>query len=75
MLMWERRITQTALGKKVGIDQSSLAKRLRGERGWALDDIKSVAAELRVSMAYLLGETNDPSPVGPAGIEPTTSTV
>ncbi|MBN9209317.1 MAG: helix-turn-helix transcriptional regulator [Microbacterium ginsengisoli] len=64
MIMWERRITQTALGRMVGIDQSSLGKRLRGERGWSLDDLRVVAEALNVSKAYLLGEEGheDPDP-------------
>ena len=65
MMMWERRITQTALGREVGIDQSSLSKRLRGERNWTLDDLRAVATALGTSMGYLLGE-NDEGPGGGA---------
>ena len=67
MLMWERRITQTALGRTIGIDQSGLGKRLRGERGWSLDDLAAVAGALGTSMAYLLGETESPLPGGAGG--------
>ncbi|WP_368874648.1 helix-turn-helix domain-containing protein [Microbacterium sp. GbtcB4] len=70
--MWDQQLTQTAFGARVGIDQSTLAKKLRGQRGWSLDEVATVAAELGVSVAYLFGEGEG---VGPAGIEPTTSTV
>ncbi len=63
MMMWDRRISQTALGRQVGIDQSSLSKRLRGERNWTLDDLRAVATVLGTSIAYLVGETNE----GPEG--------
>ncbi|MPT14053.1 MAG: XRE family transcriptional regulator [Microbacterium sp.] len=72
MLMWDQQLTQTAFGARVGIDQSALAKKLRGQRGWSLDEVATVAAELGVSVSYLFGEGEG---VGPAGIEPTTSTV
>lgn len=65
MMMWDRRISQTALGKLVGIDQSSLSKRLRGERNWTLDDLRAVATALGTTMGYLLGE-NDEGPGGGA---------
>ena len=64
-MMWDRRITQTALGRAIGIDQSNLGKRLRGERGWSLDDLQAVARALGTTMGYLLGE-NDEGPGGGA---------
>lgn len=72
MLMWDKQLTQTAFGAQIGIDQSALAKKLRGQRGWSLDEIATVASVLGVSVSYLFGEGDG---VGPAGIEPTTSTV
>ena len=67
MMMWDRRISQTALGKMVGIDQSSLSKRLRGERNWTLDDLRGVASALGTTMSYLLGEDENPQPGGAGG--------
>ena len=87
MLMWDRKLSGAAFGKALGIDSSSLAKKLRGERGWALSEVVSVASALGVSVSYLFGEEhggdeNDPRQesdggrsVGPTGIEPMTSTV
>lgn len=66
LMMWERRITQTALGRTIGIDQSNLGRRLRGERGWSLDDLRATANALGTTMSYLLGETEE----GPGGGAP-----
>lgn len=75
-LMWDRQITQTAFAAVIGMDQSSVAKRLRGKLGWSAAQVKQAANALHTSVAYLYGETSSPNaPVGPAGVEPTTSTV
>lgn len=74
-LMWDRSITQTAFANVIGMDQSSVAKRLRGKLGWSASHVKQAADVLRTSVAYLYGETDDSNPVGPGGLEPPTSTV
>jgi len=63
-LMWDKKLTQTAFGRMVNIDQSSLAKKLRGQRGWSLDEIRAVAIGLDTTIAYLFGETSDPTGPG-----------
>jgi BetR domain len=74
-LMWDRAITQTAFANVIRMDQSSVAKRLRGKLGWSATQVKQAADVLRTSVAYLYGETEDSNPVGPTGLEPMTSTV
>ncbi|MCU1441083.1 MAG: two-component system sensor protein [Rhodoglobus sp.] len=64
-IMWDKKITQTALGRSVGIDQSSLGKRLRGERGWSLSDLKVVAAAIGTTAEELLREGPDMTPTVP----------
>jgi transcriptional regulator with XRE-family HTH domain len=54
MLMWKAKITQTAMARQMGVDQSALSKRIRGERGWSLDDVEAAASILGVSVANLL---------------------
>lgn len=61
-LMWERKLTQTAVGKELGIDSGSLGKKLRGERGWSLDEVVALARVLEVTIAYLFGEENEKTP-------------
>ena len=71
-LMWDRKITQTEMGRVVGVGQTTLSKKLRGERPWYTSELRAAAGMLEVSVGYLFGEGEG---VGPAGIEPTTSTV
>lgn len=71
--MWDMKITQTQMGQRIGVGQSTLSKKLRGERPWFSHELRDAASMLGVSVGYLFGE-ND-GEVGPAGIEPTTSTV
>ena len=66
-LMWDRRITQTALGRALNIDQSGVGRRLRGETGWSLNHLAAAASALGTSMAYLLGEDENPQPGGAGG--------
>lgn len=60
MLMWDQGLTQTAFGARVGIDQSSVAKKLRGQRGWSIDELVITARALNTTVAYLVGEIDDP---------------
>lgn len=66
-LMWDRHITQTAVGARVGMDSSAIAKRLRGKLGWNAAQLKAFAAALDTSVAYLVGETENPHPGNPSG--------
>ena len=82
MLMWSAGLTQSAVGERIGVSSGALGLKLRGNRGWALSEIVAIAAALNTTVAYLVGETENPhqtpdggNSVGPAGIEPTTSTV
>ena len=74
-LMWDRQVTQTVLGDTIGMDPSSVAKRLRGRLGWNASQLIATASALKTTVAYLVGETGSPNPVGPTGLEPMTSTV
>lgn len=71
-LMWLNQVTQTTLAPILGIGQTGLSPKLRGKRGWSADELVNVARYFGVSVGYLFGEDDG---VGPAGIEPTTSTV
>lgn len=64
-LMWDRKITQTELGRQLNIGQSSMSKKLRGERPWYTAELELVADLLEVSVGYLFGETKEaPTPKG-----------
>lgn len=63
-LMWDRRITQTQMGRVVGVGQGALSKKLRGERPWYTSELRSAADALNTTVGYLFGETENPHPVG-----------
>lgn len=68
MLMWDQGLTQTALCNMTGLehlDQSSLAKKLRGQRKWALADIFAIAGALDVPVSSLLED----APRGPRPVD------
>lgn len=83
MLIWSEGRKQGDIATAMGISSGSLGLKLKGQRGWALAEIKAIAQILNTTVAYLVGETENSHPnkpsgssrVGPAGIEPTTSTV
>ena len=75
MLIWRSGKTQNDIADRIGMESSALGKKLRGKNGWALQELIDLASALNTSVAYLVGETEEIDPVGPAGIEPTTSTV
>lgn len=75
MLIWSEGRKQGEVAAKIGMSSGSLGLKLKGQRGWALAEVKAIAAELSTTVAYLVGETDDPKNVGLAGIEPTRSTV
>lgn len=64
--MWQRRVTQTALAKSLGVDQSTISKKLRGERPWFAAEVATAARTLGVTVADLYGEpTGTLPPAGP----------
>ena len=75
MLIWRSGKTQGDIAELIGIEPTAFGKKLRGKNGWALQELIDLAAVLGTSVGYLVGEIDEIDPVGPAGIEPTTSTV
>lgn len=60
MLMFRRRVTQVALARTLGLNQAGVARRLRGETGWKATDLTATAQLLNTTVAYLVGEVDDP---------------
>ena len=75
LLMWDGKRKQREVAALMGITADGLGRKLKGERGWAMSEVVAIAGVLNTTVAYLVGESDSPNPVGPAGIEPTTSTV
>lgn len=67
MMMWDRRMKQTDVARLIGVQQSGFSKKLRGDRGWSVSDLVTMARVLSTSVAYLVGETQNPHPVEPSG--------
>ena len=71
MLMWRGGRSQAAVSAALGMAKSQLSRKLKGERPWYAREIVEVARVLGTSVAYLIGETDDPS-APPPGLEPGT---
>ena len=55
MVMYDKRMTQAKVATALGIHQTALSKKLRGERPWSLSEMVAVADLLRVDLRDLLG--------------------
>jgi transcriptional regulator with XRE-family HTH domain len=66
-LMWDRQMTQTAFAARVGMDQSSVAKRLRGKLGWSAAHLVQAATVLGTTVSYLVGEDDEKAPTPKGG--------
>lgn len=67
-LLWDRRLKQTQLAELLGMQQSGVGKKLRGERAWSLDELHTIASAFGTTVAYLIGESDVSVP--PEGFEP-----
>ncbi len=81
MLMWDSKLSQRKLAPQLGMTQANLSKKVRGERGWSIDDLLAVSRHFGVSVSYLVGESENRRPddpnggshsVRPPGLEPGT---
>ncbi len=61
-LIWDRRTTNVAVARAIGITSSVMSKKLRGESAWSARQVKRAAAYLGVTAGYLYGETGRPVP-------------
>ena len=61
-LMWQQKVSNKALGAALGIDPTAVGKKLRAEQKFSVEQLATIARELGTSIAYLVGETDDPTP-------------
>lgn len=54
--MFRTRVSQVKMASTLSVHQSTLSKKLHGERPWSLEDMISVADALRVDLRDLLSE-------------------
>jgi len=68
-VLWRRKLQQREVASALGITQSTLSRRLRGESAWFAGDLVVLAETLGVSVGWLFGEDET---VRPKGLEPLT---
>lgn len=65
MLMWRQGVTLKAMAERIDVNATGLGKKLKGQRGFAPQEIADLAEVLGVSVGYLFGETQEaPTPRG-----------
>jgi len=66
--MWDRHITQKVMAPAIGLDQSTLSKKLRGIRPWSFKELLDVADFLKMDardlLASMWGPGDGPNPIG-----------
>ena len=62
-LLSAKQLSKTQIAEKVGVDYTTLWRKLRGARGVNTDFLLKLAEALGTSAAYLLGETDNPNPL------------
>lgn len=58
-MLWDLGLRQIDFAARIGMTQSAVAKRLRGELAWRSGHLVQAAAALGTSVAYLIGETSE----------------
>jgi transcriptional regulator with XRE-family HTH domain len=52
--MWRRRLQQIEVAPRVGMTQSALSKKIRGQRPWSVEEVYRIAAAIGVDPSELL---------------------
>lgn len=68
-LMRQKKISAAELARRIGTDRSTIGHYLRGDYLPKYDKIQKIADALGVSVSYLTGMTDDPTPTGDAGLD------
>lgn len=64
-MMWKSKVTNKTLGATLSLDPTAIGKKLRAEQKFSLAQLATVAAYLNTTVAYLVGETENPHPENP----------
>lgn len=60
-LVWSKGLTRADLADALGVGGPSLSQKMHGKRRWYLEEVMALASALGTTVAYLTGETDDPS--------------
>jgi transcriptional regulator with XRE-family HTH domain len=61
-IMWRQRMTQGQLAARLGLTQTGVSRKIRGERPWFARELLQVAAALNTQVSALLPIEFDPDP-------------
>ncbi len=61
-LMWRQRRNQTDVANELGIAQSTLSRKLRGDRPWEINELYALAEILEVGIMDLIPNERKPRP-------------
>jgi transcriptional regulator with XRE-family HTH domain len=61
-IMWRQRMTQGQLAARLGLTQTGVSRKIRGERPWFARELLQVAAALNTQVSALLPVEFDPNP-------------
>lgn len=59
--MWNQKVSQKEIGVLLGIDATGVGKKLRAEQKFSIAQLVTIAGRLNTTVAYLVGETPNPS--------------
>lgn len=65
--MWRQKVTQTTMADALGIGQPAVARKLRGERPFSVDELLAVASHLNLPITEFLPNAGSPHQDGPGG--------
>lgn len=59
-LMWRKKVQNKDVAELLGLDPSAIGKKLRAEQKFSVQQLVAIAAYLNSTVAYLVGETENP---------------
>ena len=62
-LAFRRRLTKAALAKSIGLSPAAFYNKMNGTSNWQYPELAGIAATLETSVAYLIGEVDDDTPL------------
>ena len=64
-LIWEQKLNLKVLADRCDMHNTTLSQKLHGRRRWYLTEVARMAEVLDTTVAYLIGEDDDPKPGPP----------
>jgi len=68
--MWDRGMTQTKLGSRIGINQGDLSKKIHGKKRWLFHEFIDACDVLGVDATVLLANMWGSAPTGAPAVAP-----